>query len=308
MDYEVIVIGCGPAGLSAAIYLGRALIRTAVIGKKEESQLAKAHNIQNYYGFPDGIKGAELLELGIKQAKKFNVEVIDGEVVDAEQQEKRFLIKRADGSEYSAKILIIATGTPIKLSGITNEEELTGRGVHYCVDCDGPFYRGKKVAIIGNGNHAAKDAMKLSLFTQNISLISNDGTFEFSKAMEKGIRDHKIEQISGKVVEFTGKTRLEKIKLEDGRELEFDAVFMACGTANALNFASRLGLEIQDNILVVDKRNMTSMKGIFAAGNCAERCRQVSKNVGDGCNGALNAIKYLKAKDWYFDYGPKKEG
>lgn len=303
MKFEVIVIGCGPAGLSAGIYLGRGKVNTLVVGKKEQSQLIKAHNIQNYFGFPKGISGKELLENGIEQAKEFGVKIIDDEVVDLVKKKDDFEIKLGNEEKHSAKILIFATGTPIKLSGIENEEKYTSRGVHYCIECDGPFYQKKKVAIIGNGNHAAEDALDMLTYSVNVTIISNAGGFVFSKEMKKAIEKHGIKTMDVKIKAFEGEVRLDNMVMEDGKKVKFDGVFMACGTASALDFSNKLALKIEKNILVVDNDNKTSIGGVFAAGNCCARCRQVAKNVGDGCNAALSAIRFLRRKDLYFDYG-----
>ncbi len=307
MDYEVIVIGCGPAGLSAAVYLGRAHVNTFLIGRKKDSQLAKAHLIENFFGFPEGIAGKELLERGIKQVKKFKAKIVDQEVVDMGAIKGGFSVKTADNKEYTTQLIILATGTPIRLSGIENEEALTGKGVHYCVECDGPFYKNKKVAVIGNGNHAAEDAIDLNIFTKDITIVSNADGFSFSPQMKKALLDHQVKLVDVMVKEFVGDDKfLKEIVLESGRRMSLDGVFMACGTASALDFATKLALQLEKNILVVDSDNMTSVKGIFAAGNCCGRCRQVAKNVGDGCNAALSAIKYLRNKEYYFDYSGGK--
>ena len=303
MKYEVIVIGCGPAGLSAGIYLGRAKVNTLVVGKKSQSQLVKAHDIQNYYGFPEGITGKELLERGIKQALKFGVKIIDNEVVEVDKKKEEFEVKLGNGEKNTAKVLIFATGTPIKLSGIENEERLTGRGVHYCIECDGPFLQKRKVAVIGNGNHAAEDALDLLIYTKDITIISNADGFAFSPEMKKAIEKNGVKTMIAKIKTFSGETNLENIILEDGKKLRFDGVFMASGSASALDFSNKLALKIEKNILVVNDDNRTSVEGVFAAGNCCARCRQVAKNVGDGCNAALSAIRFLRRKDLYFDYG-----
>ncbi len=303
MKYEVIVIGCGPAGLSAGIYLGRAKVNTLVVGKKSQSQLVKAHDIQNYYGFPEGITGKELLERGIKQALKFGVKIIDNEVVEVDKKKEEFEVKLGNGEKNTAKVLIFATGTPIKLSGIENEERLTGRGVHYCIECDGPFLQKRKVAVIGNGNHAAEDALDLLIYTKDITIISNADGFAFSPEMKKAIEKNGVKTMIAKIKTFSGETNLENIILEDGKKLRFDGVFMASGSASALDFSNKLALKIEKNILVVNDDNRTSVEGVFAAGNCCARCRQVAKNVGDGCNAALSAIRFLRRKELYFDYG-----
>ena len=301
MKYEAIVIGCGPAGLSSAIYLGRAQVKTLVIGKKKQSQVIKAHLIENYFGFPEGVIGMDLLEKGIKQAKKFGAKIIDNEVVNVKKLKNGFNVKLANNESYTAKVLIMATGIPIRLSGIKNEAELTGKGVHYCVDCDGVFYKDKKVAVIGNGNHAAEDALELLIYSKDITIISNSDKFEFSEEMNKAIKNKKVKLINAKILEFKGDKFLDSI-ITEKETLKFNGVFMACGTASALDFASKIGLEINNNILVVDQNNKTSINGIFAAGNCCGKCRQIAKNVGDGCNAALSAIKFLRNQEFYSDY------
>lgn len=302
MDYEAIVIGCGPAGLSAAIYLGRAEVKTIIVGKYKDSQLMKAHLIENYYGFPEGIKGPDLLKKGIQQVKKFKVKIFDHEVVSAKQLKDGFKVKMDDGTQFTSKVLVVATGTPIRLSGILNEEKFTGKGLHYCVECDAAFYKEKNVAIVGNGNHAAENAIDLHVFTPKVTIISNGNGFSFSKPMEKEIKKLGIKLIDKKISAFEGKKFLDTVVYDNKEKASFDGVFMACGTASALDFASTLGLVIKGNILEINNENMTSIQGIFAAGNCAGKCRQVARNIGDGCNAAVNAIKYLRNKKIYVDY------
>ncbi|MBI2233254.1 MAG: FAD-dependent oxidoreductase [Candidatus Aenigmarchaeota archaeon] len=305
-ECDVIIVGCGPAGLSAAIFCGRAELKTLIIGMVEKSQAQLAMHIENYFGFPEGVDGSMLLNKGIRQAQKFDVKFLKDEVVAAtaceESGKKFFSIKTSKGENLKSRAMIIATGVPIRLSGIKNEQELTGKGVHYCVSCDGPLYKNKKLAIIGSGNHAAEDAVEALSYTKDITIISNATKFDFSENYGREIKKWRIETLVSNVKEFTGGKWFEGVVLEDGTKLKFDGVFMACGTAGALDFATDLGLEIRDNVLVVDENNMTSMEGAFAAGNCAGRCRQIAKNVGDGCNAAVNVIKYLRSRELYFDY------
>lgn len=305
-EFDVVILGTGPAGLSSAIFCGRANLQTMVIGIVEKSQASMAMHIENYFGFPEGIDGPLLLEKGLQQARKFGVKTLKDEIVTAspvEQEGKKvFIIKTSKGLDVKARAMIIATGIPIKFSGILNEEKLTGKGVHYCVNCDGAMYSNKSVAIIGNGNHAAEDAIEALSYTKNITIISNAPKFEFSEVLEEEIKKWSIKTMIAKVKSFTGEKFFDKMVLDDGKELKFDGVFMACGMAGALDFAADLGLEIKDNILVIDDNNMTSMEGVFAAGNCAGRCRQIAKNVGDGCNAGVSVIKYLRSRELYFDY------
>ncbi len=302
MDKEVVVIGAGPAGLSAAIYLGRAKIDTLLIGKFKESQVMKAHLILNYLGFPEGIAGKELLEKARKQVQKYKVPILEKEVVNITKKDNIFTIKIDDGKIVQTKAVILATGTPIKLSGIEREEDLVGKGIHYCVECDGPLYQKKNIAVIGSGNHAAEEALSLLPYTKQIIIISHDSKFTFSKKFEQAIKDSKIQLLNEKVKGFEGKNAFESLTLMNGKKLRFDAVFMGCGELSALDFASKLALKIENDGLVVDKYGMTTEQGIFAAGNCISKCRQVAKSVGDGCNAALSAIKFVRNTKVYQDY------
>ncbi len=300
--YEVIIIGIGPAGLSAAIFTARAKLKTLVIGQEGKSQLALAKGIQNYFGFLN-IDGLELLKRGIEQARKCGAEIVKGEVVGCTKKNKVFLVKTADGKIRQAKALIIATGIPIQWAGIRNERELLGRGVHTCASCDGPIYSGKKVAVIGHGNHAAADALELTSYTKNIIIISHNSKFAFTKKYAGQLKKRNVKLKLARAKEFVAnKPFLKKIVFEDGSEEAFDGAFLACGVASSLDFAAKLGVEIKENLLVTDENSMTSVSGVFAAGNCMGRCRQIAKNVGDGCNAGISVIRFLRAKEIYFDY------
>ncbi len=295
--HDVIIIGAGPAGISAAIFCARAQLKTLVVGVPEKSQLFLARNIENYFGFPGPINGPDLLDLGIKQAKKFGAEFLEEEIVSIKKNSDNFILETEEVKNLTTKSVIIATGIPIILSGIKNEQEFTGKGVHYCVSCDGPFFKNRRIVIIGNGNNAAEDAVEATSYSHDITIISNSNNFEFSENFEKEIEKFKIKLVNRKIVEFIGDKFLKGLKFEDGEIMETDGVFMACGTTNALEFAGELGIEVRDNIIVVDENSMTNIQGIFAAGNCMGKCRQIAKNVGDGCNAAVSVIKYLKMRE-----------
>lgn len=305
-ECDVVIVGCGPAGLSAAIFCGRANLKTVIIGLPEKSQVQIAMHIENYFGFPEGVDGPILIKKGIEQAEHFGVTIIKDEVVAATVQKKNeknyFIIKSSGGQEFGCHALLIATGTPIKLSGIKGEDRFTGKGITYCVSCDGPLYKNKKIAVVGNGNHAAESALEALSYTSNVEIIGNANDFTFSSDYKKELEKNNIKLVPEKVKEFNGENFLKSIILWDGTEMIFDGVFMASGVVGALDFASNLGLEIKNSTLVVDDNNMTSLPGVFAAGNCEGRCRQIAKNVGDGCNAAINVIRYLRARELYFDY------
>ena len=302
-----VVIGCGPAGLSAALFCGRANMRTVLIGKKEKSQLFLAKHIENYFGFPDGIDGPELLALGIRQAERFGVTVVAEEAVSAKKEGKGFMVKTDAGQAFTARALLIATGLPIRMSGIKNEAALIGKGIHYCASCDGPLYNRKRLAVIGNGNHAAETAAELFPYTKDITIISNASGFSLSKPYREEIGQKGVQLVDRKLKEFAGAKWLEGILDAEGSLLRFDGVFMACGTASALDFASELGIRIENNLIVTDENGMTAAEGVFATGNGSGKSRQVAKNVGDGCNAAVSVIKFLSSRALYMDYTKGRE-
>ena len=304
-ECDVVIVGCGPAGLSAAIFCGRANLKTVVIGLPQKSQVQMAMHIENYFGFPEGVDGPVLIKKGIEQAENVGVTIIVDEVVAANvknDEKNYFVLKSSDGQEFVCHALLIATGTPIKLSGIKGEDRFTGKGITYCVSCDGPLYKNKKIAVVGNGNHAAESALEALSYTKDISIIGNAKGFTFSSDYKNELEKNGIKLVPENVKEFKGENFLKSIILWEGTEMVFDGVFMASGIVSALDFAANLGLEIKNNILVTDENNMTSLQGVFAAGNCEGRCRQIAKNVGDGCNAAINVIRYLRSKELYFDY------
>ncbi len=299
--YDVIVIGSGPAGLSASFFTSRAQLKTLVVGKQKSSQLWLAKNVRNFFGFPEGIDGSELLKKGIKQAKLCGAEILEAEVVGLKQSKKQFEVKTAKGESFLAKSVIIATGIPIQWAGIKNERELLGKGVHTCPSCDGLLYKNKKLVVIGNSNHAADNALELTSYSKDVTIVSHAPKFNIEKKLLDSLKRLKIKLVNARVSEFSREKQL-KLVFENNTSDFFDGVFLACGSASGLSFASKLGIEIKNNLLVVDQNSMTSIPGVFAAGNCMGSCRQIAKNVGDGCNAGISVIRYLQAKELYFDY------
>jgi len=303
-EYDVLIIGTGPAGLSAAIYTSRADLKTLAIGKKQESQLWKAHAIENYFGV-ESLEGKKMLELGIKQAEKFNTTIKQDEIVNIKQEDNKFITKTSAGEEYKSRTIILATGMPIQLSGITNEEKFTGKGVHYCVVCDGFFYKDKKVAVIGAGNYAAEQALELLTYTKDITIISNGKEFEFAKKYKEAIEKNNIKLAKHKITAFEGDKKMEKLKTEKGEEINFDGAYMGIGCAGACDFAKKFGLELKGNTIITDKNGKTNIPGIYAAGTCTGAVSQVATTVGEGCAAGMSVIKQLKEKEIHVDYGKK---
>ncbi len=317
--YDVAIIGCGPAGLMAAVYTGRAQLKTIIFGDHTKGNLYKSHIIANYFGFDGPITGPDLTMKGVEHAKKFGTETMINEIVDLRiNPDSTFTLKDDAKQEYQARTVIIATGQSYALSGIKNEKELTGKGVSYCVICDGFFFKNKNVVVIGSGNYAAEEALQLTNYTKNITILSHGKDFIFSAEMKKDLEAAGIKtQKTVRIKEITGSpsgvnapggapavspAKAEKLVFTDGSEMPVEGVFMAVGVAGATAFAKKLGLEMTSNYIKVDLDGNTNIKGLYAAGDCTGSPPQVASSVGNGCNAALSAIKLLRGSRVYIDY------
>lgn len=281
---DVIIIGKGPAGISAAIYLKRANIDVLVIGKGNGS-LEKSEMIENYYGFVEPISGIELLNRGIAQAERLGIEILSDEVVGIKQEEN-FVVETAN-SHFEAKIVLLATGMSRAGLKVKGFETLSGKGISFCAVCDGFFYRNKSLAVIGNGDYAANEIADLGHFTQDIKLFTNGLDITTKKlAANQSI-------VTDKILEIKGEDHVEAIITTKG-EYPLDGIFVAMGTASANDFAKSLGALTQGTNLIVDETYMTTVNGIFAAGDCIGGFWQISKSVSDGANASKHIIKYLK--------------
>ena len=297
--YDVIIIGTGIAGLTAAVYTARANLKTLVFGDINRSMLINAQAIGNYLG-TDGLSGRELLEKSLEQVKKYGAEVAEKNVIHAAKEGELFSVKTEDGAIYKSKTLVIASGVALKPSGIVNEKTFLGKGVHTCVACDGYFYKNKKVAIIGNRNYAAEEAIQLLALTKDITMISHAGDFGISENFMKEIKDS-VKFLIAKVEEFRGDKFLKEVVLDNGTAMSFDGVFLASGTATSLAFCEKLGLEKNGNYIAVDNEGRTSLDGVYAAGSCVGGNLQAAKSAGEGCNAGIDVIKKIKGLESYSD-------
>lgn len=306
--YDVIIIGAGPAGFSAAIYTARANLKTLLFGIIENSNAYKAHIFENYMGFEKQISGPFLMEESKKQALKFGAGFAAREVVDIQpNKDGSFTVTDTERATHQAKAVIICSGLGFKPSGIKNEQPLTGKGVSFCVTCDGPFFKNKNVAVIGNTHFAGEEALQLLTYTPHVSILSHGRNFAFSEKMMEGIMKNKINLVkTPRVAEFIGSAKFEKMKCIDETEYIFDGVFLALGIATAADFATKLGVARtgpQNAFLVADPRTgETNVKGIYAAGDCTGGNAQAAKSAGEGCNAAISVIKLLKGIAAYVDY------
>ena len=281
-NYDVIIIGAGPAGISASLYTQRANKKTLVL-YEDPSGLEKAKKIENYYGFEEGISGSELYEIGIKQAKNVGVTVKKEEVIKIEKTEKEFLVKTTQG-EYLSKKVILATGNKRNKPKIKGIEKFEGKGVSYCAICDGFFYRNRSVAVLGNGDYAISETNDLINLAKNITILTNG-----QKAPEFRADNVKIETRG--IKEIQGEDKVEEIELEDGSKLPIEGVFVAQGVAGSTEFARKLGALTKHDKIIVDENMQTNVEGLYACGDCTGGVYQVAKAVYEGMIVGLQAIK-----------------
>ncbi len=303
--YDVVIVGKGAAGLSCGIYTARAGLKTLIIGKKPK-WATDSHKFENYLGFEKGITGKDLYNNAVKQCKGFGAELLDREVIGIEidKKNKNRITVRTSNTKYDTTSLLIASGTNIKSSGISGETEFEGRGVHYCAKCDGYAYKNKKVIVVGNSDFAAHEALEILNYTKDVQLCMNGSSSEFSKESLKLLEKNNIPVIEEKVNKISGKQFVGYIELDannkdnnnykdNKKKIKVDGVFVAVGTASAIDFALRIGLEIKDNLLLVGAEQNTNIKGVFAAGDCCNKYKQFGVAVGEGIKAGLSIIKYV---------------
>lgn len=286
---DVIIIGKGPAGISAALYTVRAGLRTLVIGL-DNSALHKTDRVENYYGFAEPVSGKYLLEQGEQQARRLGAKFVHSEVIALEKAEY-FEVYTAD-ENYSAKAVLMATGQQTKKVNINGLEEFEGRGVSYCTTCDGFFYRGLKVGLVGFKDYAMHEAMELEPLTKNITIYTNGNELELTEkykfhASRFSINNKKIKSVAGNEV-------IEGITFEDGSVEKLDGLFVAFESASSVDFARKLGVITKNNSIVVNENQGTNLNGLFAAGDCTGGFKQIATAVGQGAMAGRKIIEYIR--------------
>lgn len=283
--FDVIIIGAGPAGISASLYTKRANLKTMII-YQNNSNLEKAELIENYYGFAKGITGIDLYNEGIKQAENLGVELKEEEVINIKMNENGFEVI-TDKNEYKTKNIVLATGNKKNIPKIKGIQEFEGRGISYCAVCDGFFYRNKDIVVIGNGKYAIAETNELINLANQI-IILTDG----EKAPEFRADNVKID--TRKIEEIQGEKRVEQIKLEDNTIIKTDGIFVAKGVAGSNEFAKKLGIITNKDKIVVNEKMETNIPGIYACGDCTGGVLQISKAVYEGTKAGLEVIKRVK--------------
>lgn len=282
--FDIIIIGAGPAGMSAALYTLRANYSTLIIGK-DGGALEQTEKIENYFGTGGVISGKELLNAGRRQVESLGGIFAKEEVVAVDWTEN-FTVKTQSNS-YEAKAVIICTGNKRNTAKLKGLDSFEGKGVSYCAVCDAFFYRGKNVGILGSGEYALHEAMALKGLAKSITLFT-DGK-EISADFPEDIKI-----VTAPAEEILGDVRVFGVKTQDGEEYPVEGVFVALGTAGAGELARKLGLPVENNRISVNPDKSTMIPGIFAAGDCIGGVLQIATAVGEGAEAGLSAIKYLK--------------
>jgi thioredoxin reductase (NADPH) len=284
---SVIIIGNGPAGISAALYTTRAGIETIIIGK-DHGALGKASEIENYYGFSQPISGKDLIQDGIKGAKRLGAKVISDEVVGISYFDK-FVITTKE-NDYYADSVVIATGTSRSTPKIKGLKEFEGHGVSYCAVCDAFFYRGKDVAVLGDGEYALHEALELLPTSNSVTLLTN------GKQPSTTIPDNI--KVNTKIIDsLNGNNVIDSVVFHDGSSLAISGLFVAIGVAGSTDLAKKLGASTENNKILTDGNMATNVPGLFAAGDCTGGLLQISKAVYEGARAGTEVIQYLRIKN-----------
>ena len=283
---NILIIGAGPAGISASLYLARSGKANVTVSYYAESVLTKAEKIENYFGFAEPVSGRELIDRGIAGAKRLGVNFVQEEIVGLGiNPEMKFEASTPKGVQVYDYV-IIATGTSRKTLPIKGLREFEGKGVSYCAVCDGFFYRGKPVAVIGNGEYAVHEAEVLKNTSQQVTILTNGS--KMSAPLPEGIA-----VINKKISEISGEKTVGSVCFEDGTAENFSGIFVAAGNAGSVDLARKVGAAVDGNRITIDENMMTTGPGLYAAGDCTGGIMQISTAVGEGATAALAIIRNL---------------
>ncbi len=303
--HKLIILGSGPAGLTAAIYAARAILKPVVVsGREAGGQLMITSDVENYPGFPEGIKGPEMMDLLKAQAARFGTEFFSGDVIDVDFSQRPFKLTLENKDSLSCDSLIISTGASARWLGMDSEKEYSGKGVSACATCDGFFFRDQDVAVVGGGDTALEEALYLANICKSVTLIHRRDEFRGSKIMQKRAVDHEkisifwntvIDEVLGNPVAGMTSLKVKNVKTEKVTEHPITGLFIAIGhLPNTKLFKDKLDLNENGYVKVTPGTTYTSVEGVFASGDVQDHVyRQAVTAAGTGCMAAIDAERWL---------------
>jgi thioredoxin reductase (NADPH) len=303
--HKLIILGSGPAGLTAAIYAARAILKPVVVsGREAGGQLMITSDVENYPGFPEGIKGPEMMDLLKAQAARFGTEFFSGDVMDVDLSQRPFKLTLENKDTLSCDSLIISTGASARWLGMDSEKEYSGRGVSACATCDGFFFRDQDVAVVGGGDTALEEALYLANICKSVTLIHRRDEFRGSKIMQKRAVDHQkisifwdtvVEEVVGNPKAGMTSLKVKNVKTEKVEEHPITGLFVAIGhLPNTKLFKDKLDLNENGYVQVTPGTTYTSVEGVFASGDVQDHVyRQAVTAAGTGCMAAIDAERWL---------------
>ncbi|OYR73862.1 NAD(P)/FAD-dependent oxidoreductase [Halorubrum ezzemoulense] len=295
----IAIVGGGPTGLNAAIYTARADRRTLVFDDGGGTT-RDVDTMENVYGFPDGVTGPELVDLGREHARKYGAEFVEEEVVRIEPDGDRYRVETTV-DEYVVDGVIIATGADYERPAIAGVEAYEGHGVSYCVECDAYFYRDSPVAVVGDDNYAATEALMLLDYTDDVRILTNGSAFEADGGLRDRVADAGIPVVTDDLDRLAGEEVLEAVVTREGDEIPVDGLFVALGTAGGTDLAEMLGVPVEGDDIVTDEAQSTPVDRVYAAGDVTGGHQQIATSVGEGARAAINLLEELRGAD-YIDY------
>ncbi len=294
--YDIAIMGTGPAGLQAAIHVGRSKVSVVVLGRTNQSSLYKAH-VENFCCLGN-VSGEDMLNAGIEQAEAAGAEILNEDTILTKAYDDGFIVNTESGRRIYAKALIMAMGIQRKRLGIPGEKEFFGKGVSYCVDCDANFYKRKKVAIIGGESSAVSGALTMLFYASDVHLVTDK--IDVNEKLADQIQASDVSIHLGRTVKrIEGDESVTGVILDNGDRLDVSGVFIELGAKGATELAATLGVALDPKkykYILVDKSQQTNIDGIYAAGDICGPPWQVAKAVGEGCVAGISASKYVKSR------------
>lgn len=281
--YDVIIIGAGPAGVSAAVYAKRGTLNVLVIAK-DTGTLEKAKKIENYYGFKS-ITGEELYRNGLEQLKHLNIELVKDEVVQLNYTNK-FEVTTVN-NVFESKYVVLATGVSRNVPNIRGIKEFEGKGVSYCAICDAFFYRNKNVAVLGSGNYAIHEAEILKPVAKSVTLLTNNEKLVENRDIDLNVNEKKIREVRGY-------DKVDEVVFDDDTKEKVNGIFVAIGTASTNDLARKIGARVENNNILVNENLETNVPGLYACGDCTGGILQISKATYEGTKVGLEIINKIK--------------